>query len=87
MKQAQEKINKHVRAYQRFQKAPQSLGANEDDLNRYKHLTPEDLKLSRDVLETNCFNQRNDCLSWIWTTGLGSMEQDSEWMDECMLKI
>jgi len=76
-------IKKEVSTYRCARKAIESLGAEEEVLNRYKVIGAEDLKMSGDVVEESRFGQRNDALAWFWRLdGLGKHSNDT-WMHEC----
>jgi hypothetical protein len=76
-------IKKEVGTYRCAREAIESLGADEEVLNRYKVISADDLKMSGDVVEENRFGQRNDALAWFWRLdGLGQRANDA-WMHEC----
>jgi pimeloyl-CoA synthetase len=81
---AQEKIRKHVRAYRRARKALEQLGASEEVLEKYKPIMQDDLRMSGDVVEENRTGQRSDALAWFWHTGDVNLDQENNWMNECM---
>ena len=63
----------------------EQLGASEDDLNFYKPLLQEHLKLSGDIMQPNRFGQWMDSLAWFWNISPQTSEEANGWMDECML--
>jgi len=83
VRRAEEKIARHVRAYQRARKALEYLEAGNEVMDKYRPIHPQDLALSGDVVEDQRLGQRNDTLAWFWCIGTMNDEQGNEWMDEC----
>ena len=76
-----EKVNSHVHAYKRVRQAMATLGADEGIMQRFKDITPEDIKVSKDIMEEARWNQ---VLPWFWRSGEAHEEQrNNEWMNEC----
>ena len=46
-----EKVNSHVHAYKRVRQAMVTLGADEDIMQQFKDIMPEDIKVSKDIME------------------------------------
>jgi hypothetical protein len=80
--QVNKKVAKHSRSYQLAYQAMLKLGASEKDLERFQPLTPEDCKVSTDLVEENRVGQRSNRLSWIWRQKGGDSEQEDKWMKE-----
>ena len=55
MESTDEKVNSHVHAYKRARQAMVTLGADKD-------IMPEDIKVSKDIMEEGRWNQRNEVL-------------------------
>jgi ferric-dicitrate binding protein FerR (iron transport regulator) len=85
VKNVQQRVRKHVRAYKRAQKALEQLGASKEEMNQYKPLLPQDLKMSQDIMEENRIGQKSDTLAWFWRMGEENPEQGNKWMTECKL--
>ena len=51
MESTDEKVNSHVHAYKRARQGMVILGADEDIMQRFKDITPEDIKVSKDIME------------------------------------
>ena len=83
IRRAEDKISRHIRAYQRARRALEYLEAGNGVMEKYRPIRPQDLALSRDVVEEQRLGQRNDTLAWFWRIGTMNNEQGNEWMDEC----
>ena len=84
MESTDEKVNSHVHAYKRARQAMVTLGADEDIMQWFKDIIPEDIKVSTDITEEVRWNQRNEVLPWFWRSGKANEEQrNNEWMNEC----
>ena len=84
MESTDEKVNSHVHAYKRARQAMVTLGADEDIMQWFKDIMPEDIKVSTDVTEEVRWNQRNEVLPWFWRSREANEEQrNNEWMNEC----
>ena len=78
-----EKVNSHVHAYKRVRQAMVTLGADEDIMQWFKDIMPEDIKVSTDITEEVRWNQRNEVLPWFWRSRETNEEQrNNEWMNE-----
>ena len=80
---AEEKIFRIHRTYQRARKALENLRAPSEVMDKYRPILLEDLKVSGDVTEEQRLGQRNDTIPWFWLIGTTNEEQGNEWMDEC----
>src|SRR5882724_5729038 len=82
IRRAEDKITRHIRAYQRARKALKYLEAGNKVMDKYRPICPQDLALRGDVVEDQRLGQRNDTLAWFWHIGIINQEQGIEWMDE-----
>ena len=62
VKSTDEKVNSHVHAYKRARQAMVTLGADKDIMQWFKDIMPEDIKVSKDIMEEGRWNQRNEVL-------------------------
>jgi len=85
IRRAEDKIARHMRAYQRARRALEYLEAGNEVMDKYRPIRPQDLALSGDVVEEQRLGQRNDTLAWFWRIGTTNDDQGNEWMDECEL--
>ena len=83
IRRAEDKITRHIRAYQRVRKALEYLDAGNKVMDNYRPIHPQDLALSGVVVEEQRLGKRNDTLVWFWHIGSMNQEQGNEWMDEC----
>jgi len=83
IRRAEDKITRHIRAYQRARRALEYVDAGNKVMDKYRPIHPQDLALSGDVVEEQRLGQRNDTLAWFWCIGSINQEQGNEWMDEC----
>jgi len=83
IRRAEDKIARHIRAYQRARQALEYLEASNKVMDKYRPILPQDLVLGGDVVEGKRLWQRNDALVWFLHIGTINQEQGNEWMDEC----
>jgi hypothetical protein len=69
--------------YKSTRKKMISLGIEADVIAKYKPLTQEHLKVSAAITEPNARGQRNDMLTWFWSTSSTETSEGSDWMNEC----
>ena len=70
-----EKVNSHVHAYKRVRQVMVTLGADEDIMQQFKDIMPDDIKVSKDITEEARWNQRNEVLPWFWRSREANEEQ------------
>ncbi|KAI6101699.1 hypothetical protein EDD16DRAFT_1525810 [Pisolithus croceorrhizus] len=69
-----ERVNKHVRCYQRARQGilrlePDVDAAENVPCEKYPEILPEDLAVSKEVTEENRFGQGSSKLAWFWMMG------------------
>lgn len=82
-----ETVTKEVSLYHRAREALVRLEAEENVLRKYRLISPEDLKMSGDVVEENRVGQRNDALAWFWRLDGAGQHPNNNWMQECKCLI
>lgn len=76
---AEKKVQKHVAAYGLAFKALTRL----DSGGQFRPITKVDLKLNFNIVKGNQIGQSEDALSWIWTTGeISQEEENGPWQQE-----
>jgi hypothetical protein len=75
------KIRRYVATYRRARAALINLGLQNMELEKFQIITPNDLKMSSDMVEENRVGQRNDKIAWFWS--LGKDLGNGDWMEEC----
>jgi hypothetical protein len=76
---AEKKVQKHVAAYRLAFRALTRLHSG----GKFRCIEKSDLKLNFNIVKGNQTGQSEDALSWIWTTGERSEEEDSgPWQQE-----
>jgi len=83
VRRAEEKIARHVKAYQRARKALEYLEAGKRVMDKYR---PSTLKILPSVemwLKSKGWGRGMNTLAWFWCIGTMNDEQGNEWMDEC----
>jgi len=81
IRRAEDKIARHMRAYQRVRQALEYLEAGNEVMDKYRPIHPQDLALSGDVVEEQRLGQRNDTLALFWHIGQPMMSREmSGWM-------
>ena len=76
-------IEKHASAYRRCKAAMKELDADEETLDRYKDLHPEDLKVKTSAFNPNERGLRYEQLSWFWNMDVEKDTLGNAWMSEC----
>jgi hypothetical protein len=77
---ADAKIRKHLKTYNLARTALLNMDANVDE---FKAIVKEDLKMSADVVEENRIGQRSDTMAWFWKIGPQRDDREGTWMQEC----
>jgi hypothetical protein len=77
------RIKRYVGIYRRARAALVQLKLPLSELETFKAITKDDLKMSSDIVEENRVGQRNDKLAWFWSLGRDSGQNDDDWMEEC----
>ena len=77
-------VRTHVRQYRRSRWALIQLDAPKDILAPFQQLQPQDLKISKDIVEENRVGQRNDKLSWLWRIQNPNSGEGKDWITEGM---
>ncbi|KAG1847220.1 hypothetical protein F4604DRAFT_1594685 [Suillus subluteus] len=75
-------INRHARGYSRARAAMLRLGADSDTVAVYQPLKPQDLVVSKEVIEENRHGQGSDKLAWFWRINNTEDSQKNLWMNE-----
>ena len=83
IRRAEDKIARHMRAFQRAKRSLENLEASNEVIDKYRPIHSQYLALSGDVVEEQRLGQRNDTLAWFWHIGTTNDDQGNEWMDEC----
>lgn len=76
-------VRQHARIYSRARDAMVALSATADLLQRYRELSPGDLKASTAIADPSRPNHRNDQLAWFWKVDAIADSADESWMQEC----
>ena len=63
------KITRDVQSYHRARKLLFHLEANQDILQKFQLIKPDELEVSKDITEENRFGQGSDILPWFWRIG------------------
>ena len=63
------KIIRDVRRYHRARESLSHLEASQDILQKYQPIKPNELGVSKDIIEENRFGQSSDILPWFWRIG------------------
>ena len=79
------KISLQVNLYMRTYKSLKRLNAGPEIMRRFKPITADDLKMSKDVTEENRIGQRNDKLAWFWRFDQTDDIESESQMEECKL--
>jgi hypothetical protein len=59
------------------------LEPGNDQLQKYKPLLWEQLKISTAVGNPNAWGQRNESLAWVWSVQVDLRGPDQSWNEEC----
>ena len=80
-------VRTHARQYRRSRWALIKLEAPKDILAPFKQLQPQDLKISKDIVEENRVGQRNYKLSWLWRIQSPESGECKDWITEGMCDV
>ncbi|KIK18133.1 hypothetical protein PISMIDRAFT_110102, partial [Pisolithus microcarpus 441] len=72
------RVNKHVRSYQRARQAILRLDTDANMAGKYQEILPEDLPVSKEVMEENRFGQGTSKLAWFWVMDGGKSQLNVE---------
>lgn len=76
-------VSRYAAIYRRARQQMVTLGAEPNQLSRYKPLTPGDLKASSAIADPNSRGQRNSNLAWFWSMDIPGDTRVDHWMSEC----
>ncbi|KAG1785726.1 uncharacterized protein HD556DRAFT_1420071 [Suillus plorans] len=79
----QQAVSLHASIYTKTRKQMMKLEAGQDQLQKYKPLLREQLKISTAVGDPNARGQRNESLAWFWSVEVDLGGPDQSWNEEC----
>jgi hypothetical protein len=81
----QQAVSLHASIYTKTRKQMMQLEPGEDQLQKYKPLLREQLKISTAVGDPNARGQRNESLAWFWSVEVDLGGPEHSWNEECEL--
>lgn len=79
----QQAVSLHASIYTKTRKQMIKLEPGQDQLQKYKPLLREQLKISTAVGDPNARGQRNESLAWFWSVEVDLGGPDQSWNEEC----
>ncbi|KAG1786721.1 uncharacterized protein HD556DRAFT_1414001 [Suillus plorans] len=79
----QQAVSLHASIYTKTRKQMMKLEPGQDQLQKYKPLLREQLKISTAVGDPNARGQRNESLAWFWSVEVDLGGPDQSWNEEC----
>jgi hypothetical protein len=79
----QQAVSLHASIYTKTRKQMMKLEPGHDQLQKYKPLLREQLKISTAVGDPNARGQRNESLAWFWSVEVDLGGPDQSWNEEC----
>ena len=79
----QQAVSLHASIYTKTRKQMMQLEPGQDQLQKYKPLLREQLKISTAVGDPNARGQRNESLAWFWSVEVDLGGSDHSWNEEC----
>jgi hypothetical protein len=81
----QQAVSLHASIYTKTRKQMMQLEPGEDQLQKYKPLLREQLKISTAMGDPNAQGQRNESLAWFWSVEVNLGGPEQSWNEECEL--
>ncbi|KAG1723661.1 uncharacterized protein EDB91DRAFT_1063313 [Suillus paluster] len=78
----QQAVSLHASIYMKMRKQMMQLEPGEDQLQKYKPLLWEQLKISAAISDPNAQGQRNKSLTWFWSVKVDLGGPDHSWNEE-----
>ncbi|KAG2112252.1 uncharacterized protein F5147DRAFT_650902 [Suillus discolor] len=78
----QQAVSLHASIYTKTRKQMMKLEPGQDQLQKYKPLLREQLKISTAVGDPNAQGQRNESLAWFWSVEVNLRGPDQSWNEE-----
>ncbi|KAG1834749.1 hypothetical protein EV424DRAFT_1531955 [Suillus variegatus] len=79
----QQAVSLHASIYTKTRKQMMKLEPGQDQLQKYKPLLCEQLKISTAEGDPNARGQRNESLAWFWSVEVDLGGPDQSWNEEC----
>ncbi|KAG1784677.1 uncharacterized protein HD556DRAFT_1314890 [Suillus plorans] len=79
----QQVVSLHASIYTKTWKQMMKLEPRKDQLEKYKHLLRDQLKISTAVRDPNARGQRNKSLAWFWSVEVELGGPNQLWNEEC----
>ncbi len=79
----QQAVSLHASIYTKTRKQMMQLEPGQDQLQKYKPLLREQLKISTAVGNPNARGQQNESLTWFWSVKVDLGGSDHSWNEEC----
>jgi hypothetical protein len=79
----QQAVSLHASIYTKTRNQMMKLEPGQDQLQKYKPLLQEQLKVSTAVSDPNARSQRNESLAWFWSIEVDLGGPDHSWNEEC----
>jgi hypothetical protein len=79
----QQAVSLHASIYTKTRKQMIQLEPGPDQLQKYKPLLREQLKISTAIGDPNARGQRNESLAWFWSVEVDMEGPENSWNEEC----
>ncbi|KAG1734432.1 uncharacterized protein EDB91DRAFT_1056926 [Suillus paluster] len=83
----QQAVSLHASIYTKTRKQMMKLEPGQDQLEKYKPLLQEQLKISMAISDPNARGQRNESLAWFWSIKVDLGGPDYLWNEECEFSL